>query len=292
MKLFKLTVLAFSLIALAACLLIGWTVFTNRQGSIIISPATTFIVDPLTEDGLPDYSSWMLKQQRASIPTEGGRNGAIPFWQATWPGDLSVADQKSMRRALGNEIASGPGTFHQDLQHELVTRVERWWLGSSSDDDARPSPSSSEQLRELAEQYVLIAQSQPYTARQIPPIAGWIDANQRGFELLESVAKCDYFYSPSPTLLQEEARSMIEMALPIAAQLRPVHRFMIMRVYYLLGQKQYDAAWDACMAAQILSIARINTVVWSRNLLSKLLGDNSSKSSMQCAAIPMSHWKY
>ena len=69
-------------------LVLIWFLFQlfGPQGGIVVSKETTFITEPLGEDGLPDYGAFLLN--RASEGVAPQNNAAVLTWQAMWPGEL------------------------------------------------------------------------------------------------------------------------------------------------------------------------------------------------------------
>src|SRR5690348_1098118 len=56
---------------------------------VYVSPQTTFITEPLTADGSPDYTKYILNLYRDGVTPEN--NAASILWPALWPAELNPA---------------------------------------------------------------------------------------------------------------------------------------------------------------------------------------------------------
>src|SRR5690606_38848896 len=72
-----------------------------------VSPSTTVITEPLTDDNLPDYAAYHLNQLRGDItPAE---NAALPLLQTLWPGEIRPRSREALCAELGMEIPDRQG---------------------------------------------------------------------------------------------------------------------------------------------------------------------------------------
>ena len=74
-------------------LLLLWFFFQlfGPSPPIIVSPSTTYITEPLSKGGLPDYEQYVLEMYRKGVTPEN--NAAVLIWPALWPG---VSQQDSI----------------------------------------------------------------------------------------------------------------------------------------------------------------------------------------------------
>ena len=108
-------------------LLVGLFIFQlfgpNRR--IIVSKETTFITEPLGEDGLPDYTAYIVKQSSEGVTPEN--NAAVLTWQALWPGELKREHWQLMADALGlQEIPSEQDSLVSVYDHSIREEIAFW----------------------------------------------------------------------------------------------------------------------------------------------------------------------
>ena len=70
--------IALALVLLLACG-VGWFVFQlfGPSPPIVVSEETTYITEPLADDGLPDYAGYLLAKGREGVTVEN--NAAVPL---------------------------------------------------------------------------------------------------------------------------------------------------------------------------------------------------------------------
>ncbi len=231
--------------------LILWWIPGSRQ--IHIAPETTFITEPITAEGLPDYRGWLLQRQRERAEQAGGENGAIPFWQAMWPGDLDDEGQRLLRAELGDELPDQPMPLSDLLPPELKDEIAAWllqrWTAERDDWDEERREFLGYEAQSMASVVAELAQEQPFSPAEIPPMAAWVQQHQASYALLDSAAACDFFYSPSPTLLKEGNVALLDLQLPTEQAVKAAQQALLIRTNLLIGQGDYQAAWESCRSS-------------------------------------------
>ena len=161
---------------------------------IELSKETTFIIEPLAGDGLPNYALAIQEMESKGVTPE--HNGAIPFWQAMgqYEMDDEQFDRLSDEIGLTRESIVKPLTPLED-KSTIQALVD--WLrdtGKSSDD---------EELEKLAQEYVAWVQANPWTDKDVPPLGKWLAENEPALDLLVEASGKPEFYSPYPNLLAD-----------------------------------------------------------------------------------------
>jgi hypothetical protein len=107
------------------------------------------------------------------------------------------------------------------------------------------------------------AMSRPWTSRQIPPLAKWVDENKKPLDLIVEASKRPRYYSPSPTLLNKERDMLIDMLLPGAQMVRDAGHALSARAMWHLGEDRPMDAWQDLLALHRLSrlLTQGNTLV-------------------------------
>ena len=166
---------------IACCLFVAWMAYQllGAGAPITVSPQTTVLTEPLADDGLPDYSLWMLGQMRKGVTPEN--NGAIPFLQAMWPADLNGEQQMAVCAELGIDLPESDG-MREPYNSDTIDAVVEWIdvpAGFATEDDA---------IRAFASELTGYAGGTPWRGDQLPPIKNWLDANNANIDLLLEAA--------------------------------------------------------------------------------------------------------
>ena len=218
------------------------------SGPIVISPQTTVITEPLAEDGLPDYASYLLGQMKEGVTPEN--NGAIPFLQAMWPAEISPLGQSAVCRELGMDVPTTVGMTEPYSDAKLIDRLIAWHRqqnpNASVDDDAA--------LRAWARDELLHhLSSTPWSVDDAPPVADWLQAHESHLDLLGKAARSERYYLPPETLLTDPNCSFVTVLLPHVQTLRSAVRCTSLRANYHVGSGDLGAAWHDCQTIYRLS---------------------------------------
>jgi hypothetical protein len=91
---------------------------------VILGPQTTFITKPLASDGLPDYAAAQLERDSAGVTTEN--NGAVLFWQAVGPAEMTPYQFTLLCEKLGISEAKSPKYLVDVSGSALDARISEW----------------------------------------------------------------------------------------------------------------------------------------------------------------------
>lgn len=218
--------------------------------SIQVSPATTFITQPLTEDGLPDYEAFLLQEGFNQMGLED--NAAVLLWQACWPGELSGDEAKPVLDALGIESISAPeSTLKPILSGDSKEMVSQWLQDQNLKLQDTPVDLESDTVEAL----IHSAMSRPWNREELPPLAAWVDQNERALDLVVAASKRPKFFSPSPSWLNNEYDMMISTLLPLTASVRSASRGLCVRAMIHLGEgRTAEAIEDATACLRLASL--------------------------------------
>ncbi|MCG8450197.1 MAG: hypothetical protein MI725_11540 [Pirellulales bacterium] len=238
----------FGLFALLGLALFLYQLFGPNPG-IVISKQTTYITAPLAEDGLPDFEAYLLKRGFEGVTPEN--NAAVLIWQALWPGVLSPEHQLLMLEALGmEEVPSQAKSLKSfddvTLREQLAEWLEEKWSKPEEMDDA----TWQDQLRNTTVQQVIDeAKCRPWTSKEIPALAQWVQDNQGPLDLLVEASKRSHFFSPSPNHLDGSQERLISSLLPMAQSMRTAVRALNLRAMWHLGEGRHEKAWQDLQAS-------------------------------------------
>ncbi|MEO1496892.1 MAG: hypothetical protein AAFV43_07050 [Planctomycetota bacterium] len=235
---------------LVAAALIGGVAYSLFGPDVppVISEETTLITEPLAADGWPDYEEWVRREWSKGVTPE--ENGAIPFWSVMgrhWSdGDVRLAE---LQKELG-----GPAEFYRSLSspRKLSTTLESW-LNTNSEvpvaKEAIDAWDDGEQLDALLE----LAQRQPWTDDELPPLADWLNRNETQLAVLREAAARPKFYPSSPSLLDGRPGETAAVLLPAAQGARDAARALVTSAMNQLAEQRIDLAWDDVRAATRLA---------------------------------------
>ncbi|MCO6044988.1 hypothetical protein NG895_13845 [Aeoliella sp. ICT_H6.2] len=223
-------------------------------GPIRVSPETTFITAPLADDGLPNYSEYVLDQMREGVTP--ANNGAIPFIQAMWPAGLWGDDEKHLVcDELGMEVPSEAGLDSPYSNRQLMTELYEWCggdpepAGESADDELDGIGfTGQERDNNLSPDEALLdaVEEGPWTATDAEPIARWLAEHAPHFDLLYAAVEREKFYFPSPTLLADPKACFVRVMIPGEQRIRSAASCLKLRANLRLGSGDIRGAWDDC----------------------------------------------
>ena len=136
---------------------------------IIVGRDTTYITEPLTADGLPDYEAYLRDLGRKDVTPDN--NAAVLVWQALWPNNLEREYLESMRAELGLKDLPSAKAALQLVDGDANQKRIIEWLHSNADEV------DPKEVTRSAAHHV-------WTSKQCPPLADWVAANKRPLDLL------------------------------------------------------------------------------------------------------------
>lgn len=241
---------------------------------IVVSPATTFITEPLAANGLPNYEQYILQKSREGVTPEN--NAAALLWPALWPGELDPPQYAAVAAELGlNGIPSTDDALQGLYSKTTQARIADW-LRKQTPPPASPvvrsaelverpdpatsaadSPESAVQSDEsyapendtATEQVIDRAMECPWTSAQIPPLAKWVAESQKPLDLMLEASHRPRCYFPSPSLIDDNYGTLINMMLPGVQSVRGAGRSLNTRAMWHVGEGRPNEAWQDLLAA-------------------------------------------
>ncbi|WP_442483748.1 hypothetical protein [Aeoliella sp. SH292] len=237
---------------------------------IIVSPQTTVITAPLADDGLPDYSAYLLGKMKQGVTPEN--NGAIPFLRALWPAQVPLEGQAPLCKELGMPIPPQDGMKELDIDQAFCEKLLKHYkrefgLNQGSNIAASEVPQDEETeeggLEESDPESDLEAwiqldlfghiQDQPWSAAGIPLVAKWVEDYASEYDLLHQAAAKDHFYLPPTELLTDPEIPLFSIFDSSMMSVRTAMRSLLIRGYMRLGSGDTAGAWADCKAIYSLS---------------------------------------
>lgn len=219
---------------------------------INVSKETTVLTEPLAPDGLPDYEAYLLRQGFKGLTSEN--NAAVLFWNVLWPCGVEEKYQEPLRKSLnfGLEINATPKlvqTNDPSLNRQLLE-----WLVDRERSDATSMELDEASLGQMASSYfvqdiIVQTQTRIWTRDDLPPMASWIEANEKPFTTMLEATIRPKFYSPPPNFLSGEKAGLIPALLPSVQNLEQVVKAFASRAMFNLGEGRSEQSWQDALAS-------------------------------------------
>jgi hypothetical protein len=212
---------------------------------IDVSKQTTYVTEPLLENGLPDYEAYLRAKMSEGVTPEN--NAAVLLLKALGPGDVSRADFDAVAAEIGLDPTSSDvgalESLHSDANRQRVLA----WL-------PKPAPAADGmESKPDVEAHIEVAQRTAWTSQQLPPLAEWVEANQAPLDLIVEATRRPRYYCPSPSLLNNTPEMMFSMQMVGIQSYRDGARGLAARAHWHVGEGRLEEAWQDNLALYRLS---------------------------------------
>ncbi|HEY4761557.1 MAG TPA: hypothetical protein VIH42_13325 [Thermoguttaceae bacterium] len=150
-----------------------------------ISKETTYLVEPLREDGYVDYVGVLNKLCREGVTPEN--NAVVPLLQAVGPDVIFVSHREQFFHMLGIEPLPEQGDYLIPFEEYLKQ------INSAKGESATPEDPTKKD--EQIDQFYKAVDG-PWTEDQYPIVAAWLKANQIPLEKIREATQRPKFYDP------------------------------------------------------------------------------------------------
>jgi hypothetical protein len=219
--------------------------------AVTISRETTYLVEPLRDDGYVDYFAAINQRSRQGVTRDN--NAAVPLWQALGPAEIlgcyGDEDCDGFFQELGVPRPPEDGDYFISLW-EYASQIEgdppldrRRETGADEPGGPRDGIPTWESI--LHEQFVQ-ASERPWSKEEFPKLAAWLEANQRPLRLVVEASKKERFYCPLIPL--EESPLLFDALLHGSQRCRGVCDVLRARAMRRLDEGDVDEAWHDLLA--------------------------------------------
>jgi hypothetical protein len=200
-----------------------------------VSKETTFLTEPLRPDGRIDYLKAMNDRLSAGVTPEN--NAAIELIEALGPVCLFEKNRRETLAHLGLADLPEHGDYLVSL-HDFhkANHVGKDLKGNDIGEKWEDAFFTQEGL----------AESEPWSKREYPLLAAWIDSNERAFHLVIAGSRKSRYYVP---IVDEQYGNLCGTA--IAAdimEIRDVVRFLRIHAMNELDAGRPEEAWHDVLA--------------------------------------------
>lgn len=233
-------------------LALGWFLYQlfGPNAKVRLGPTTTYITEPLAEDGLPNYVLALDQLQREGVTPE--KNGAIPFLRAMRPcEDMKLSNFALLCDAVVLtdvdldtflRMPREDGQLMESLGLKLSKSIDsKFWHEDASGEGSFNTEAAAQELLALTREY-------PWKGSNFPQLASWIETNQQPLDWLVQAGAKPQFYLPSVTTLTDPQAELIHILLPCVQASRDGGRALMTRAQFHIGEGNLNKAWDDTLA--------------------------------------------
>lgn len=224
---------------------------------IVISKETTYITEPLDEDGLPDYVEYLRQRCREGVTPEN--NAAVLIARAIGPAIAPLDEDKYWYASLGIEMPPEEGVYFSD---ELISEAgdiwlfEQWQLLSKNAETTQQRHDVLPWVRQtlsnssyndpnwegnidsgLIESLKDRLYDRPWSRDIGPPLAAALGRQEAALDLLHGADSRTHFFEPILGV------SIISCDYPVSMATLGLSRGLAMRAMLHLGEGRREAAW-------------------------------------------------
>jgi hypothetical protein len=205
----------------------------DRKPMFTISKETTYVTGPIDKDGYIDYAAALNERQSKGVTAENNAN--VLIWKALGPrpnGDKRMPAE--FFKLMGMDEPPDKGEYFVDLRRFLREQL-------TIQDPAVIA--EIERQQSLANRY-------PWTAKDHPQIAGWLQANDKPLSVVIEAMKRPHYFSP---IVRSSDAGEFAQLLPLQATLETARKLataLAVRAMYRAGEGKPDAAWQDLLACQ------------------------------------------
>ncbi len=200
---------------------------------ITVSKETTFVTEPVNDDGFVDLISAIDMKMSKGITTE--TNAAALIYPALGPKPDGTQMSKRFYKELGVPYPPEEGNYFETLPTYL--RENGY---SDRPDDVYP----------IIDQQGL-ATDRPWTRDEFPEIADWIDAQEEPLQQILKGIEREHYYCPLNSDLEKgtTGQMLIATLLPHIQTLRSITRVLACRAMLHAGEGRIEEGWSDLMAS-------------------------------------------
>jgi hypothetical protein len=210
-------------------------------GGIIVSRETTFITGPLRKDGSVDYLAALNQRWSQGVTPEN--NAAVLLIQALGPGETNKDTPERFFQMLGIPRIAEKGAYLEPSQ----AYIERKSTGAAGAEKGQETDAAK-----LAFEQHLQIMDRPWSKKEFPIAASWLDENAKQIDLIVAATKRPRYYVPLVTT-KDEPGMLIAALLPLITQSREAARALNARAMFRIGSGQADEAWQDLLACHRLA---------------------------------------
>lgn len=160
---------------------------------VTISKETTWITEPLRDDGYPDYLRYLNEKLSEGVTPQN--NAIVPLTRTMGLSDVDEKTRNQYCKLLGIEPLPEKGDYFERWESYAARTPE-------ADQPAVPVGDKRTQ-QEYFDHLVEIGATTPWTREEFPHLAIWLEANDRHIDAIVAASKLPRAYSPLIIVLDD-----------------------------------------------------------------------------------------
>jgi hypothetical protein len=203
---------------------------------IPLGKETTHVTGPLDKEGYVDYEAALNERLGKGIIPE--KNANVLLWKALGP---TPEGGKGM-----------PAEYFRLLGIEEPPERGEYFVSMSQYAKDRLKLESGEQIIAIEDKQTR-ASKRPWTAKDLPEIAGWLKANEKPLALVVEATKRPDYFNPLVTRKTEKGSTgLIGAMLPSVHKCRELTTALAARAMLHTGEGRFNEAWQDLLACHRL----------------------------------------
>lgn len=211
----------------------------SRARAPTISKETTYITEPLREDGYPDYVAALDRRLREGVTPEN--NAAVLLWKAVGPGEIWKEHRERYFEMLGIPPLPEKGDYFVDLDKYLAQQKD---IARSA--GAKSEPGATTDAYDL----LAPALKRPWSKEEFPLLAAWLATNEKPLALVVEASNRSRRYDP---LVGGKRTPVIAVHLPAHSLYRSVCSALRARAMLRLKVGMVNEAWADLLTSHRLA---------------------------------------
>jgi hypothetical protein len=195
---------------------------------ITISKETTYITEPLRDDGMVDYIAALNQQCSKGVTPEN--NAVVAMLRVLGPKGLDKKVRKEYFRQLGIPELPEKGDY-------FVPPLEFFHIKTGDDSSMDPADDVYEKLER--------AGKRPWAIQEAPQIAAMLEQNAKPLDAFVEAAKRPRYFAP---LVPTDSKSVISTIQLASCNYRDVVRCLLARAMLRLHTGRWEEAWQDILA--------------------------------------------
>ncbi|MCH8922976.1 MAG: hypothetical protein IIA67_07490 [Planctomycetes bacterium] len=211
----------------------GWALWHNdQQVQVTISPETTWIVEPLRDDGYVDYVAAL--NQHASDGVTPDNNAAVLYFRAMGPKEIASETSETFYKLLGIEPLATEGDYFVTIDRYIEEQYPE--IGDMEEDVFYDA------FHQAAER--------PWSKKDHPLLAEWLAANEKPLRLVVEGSQRPQCYWP---LVGSEEDTMVIDVYSGGQRCLGFVRALRVRAMLDVDSGRIDKAWADLMTCHRLA---------------------------------------
>jgi hypothetical protein len=215
----------------------------KKSPPFTISKETTYLTEPLTEDGYVDYLAAMNKMCSEGVTPEN--NAVLPLLEALGP--KTIGDNRRERYFRMLDVAPLPEKGDYQIPFETFYEEKN----PTTDNRLSTQEDPSEKQKAFEKFYATM--NKPWTAEKHPLYAEWLKANQKPLEKIIAGTKREKYYSPMIVEKVENYAPLIAVTLEMVQKDRESARLLSYHAMYSIGEGKLEDAKQDLLACHRLA---------------------------------------